>query len=244
MSRIAAVLFTVIFITACQSLPSGNSGEKAEVLKEKMKEAAAVDNFKNTAAVSFLFADRDRIFWDRQSGFYRVEWSSWGDDYRVERDRRSGAARIFENGEKVTDHEERKELYKEAEKKFVNDTYWLIPQVHFDSPGAQSYYIDDKTLRITFSSGGVTPGDSYVFHLNDENLIKTMEMWVDIIPFSGVDAGFSEYKKTETGVPVAREHSLLLFVSVDLTDMKMYAEYPLEGEADVFKELRARRNQP
>ena len=64
-----------------------------------------------------------------------------------------------------------------------------------------------KALLVTHTSGGVTPGDSYLWLLDEAYRPTAFKMWVSIIPIGGVKATWEEYKTIE-GVPFATLHQM------------------------------------
>ncbi len=234
------ILLTTIAVLHCSSLPVGQPGEAAEQLAQKMLKAANQDKWQATVAVSFTFRGDDKVFWDKKRKLVEVADKKG----TVQFSEVSGKSICFEGERRVMDECEK--LTASAVKKFYNHTYWINPAFHITSPGAERALVEDnsltgaeaKKLLVTFKSGGSTPGDSYLFTLDDEGKIADMRMWVSLkmIP-NGGKAVFSDYKTTETGVNVAMHHKLMSLVSVDLSDVNMYAGYPEAGKADRFQPL-------
>ncbi len=63
---------------------------------------------------------------------------------------------------------------KEAWSMFVNDQYWLLAATKLQDPGVVRT-ADGKDLRLFFQGVGLTPGDSYLLHANDEGDILGWE---------------------------------------------------------------------
>ncbi|MCB1303928.1 MAG: hypothetical protein KDK37_06610 [Leptospiraceae bacterium] len=200
-----AALGLVTLVLSCQSIPDGKTGESAESLADQMLAAASLEKWNNLQCVTFRFKGANRYVWDKKRGF--VEYVH--EDRRVLFSKNTFQAVAFDKGESITG-EELKEALGKANASFINDSFWLQPAYHIRSPGTKLYYIDDHTLRVTFSSGGVTPGDTYVFHLDDKYRISTMEMWVSILPIPGVDADFSDYVDHPPGIEIAAQRSILV----------------------------------
>ncbi len=231
----------LLFMYSCAQVPRGNPGTAAEELTQQMLKAAAYEKWqKETAAVSFSFRGKHDIFWDKSRNLVEVKWSGWFDDYFVQFNKKTFASIVKVDGKVITDPKERKELTEKAYSHFINDTFWLNPAFHILSPGTKRSVVENKKLLVTYSSGGVTPGDSYLYEVDEGYRIKNMKMWVSIIPFKGVTASFSDYKTTETGLPIAVSHSLMIF-SIDLKDLKTYAAYPQNEDrfAQLLKQTQA-----
>ena len=221
---------------ACRSIPPGTAGEDADALAEKMLAAIGYDAWQNkTAAVRWTFRGDHKHFWDRKRGYVQVEW----DDHRVLFNKNTMQGLVYVDGKRVTDAGHAAADIAQANAYFVNDAFWLNPLFHIRSPGVKLSVTKPGSLRVDFTSGGVTPGDTYVFHTNAEGLVTEMQLWVDIVPaiFAGSGATFENYAESETGVKSARKYEYLVTITID--DLKMYAKYPPKGEDDVFAALEA-----
>ncbi|MCB1199029.1 MAG: hypothetical protein KDK41_00180 [Leptospiraceae bacterium] len=214
----------------CASVPSGAAGPQAEELTDKMLEAAGMQQWKQTAAVSFTFSNGDQIFWDKNRDLVEVI----SDEIKVQL-RKSDFKAIALSGEEILQGEKRKEAIDDAWAKFINHTFWLSPMFHARSPGAVREYQDGQ-LIVKFSSGGVTPGDTYLFMPKSDFKIDKMQMWVDVIPIKGAVAEFLNYTVTETGVPIALTREMSL-VNINIENLKMFAKYPVSAETDRFSAL-------
>ena len=124
---------------------------------------------------------------------------------------------------------------------FCNDSYWLIaPFKVFDQGVSRSIVNTEdnkKALLVSYASGGVTPGDSYLWFLNENNIPESYKMWVKIIPIGGLKATWENWTKSETGVMVAKDHKLGP-MNVDCSDIKMGLSLESIGlKSDYFKTI-------
>ncbi len=237
MRTAAAALFCGSLLIAgvsCKSVPQGAPGADADALAAKMLAAVNYDAWqKKTAAVAWSFRGDHFHFWDRERDLVEVRW----DDYTAQFNKNTLQGRVLEKGQLVTDTGEAAELLAKANAFFINDAFWLNPLFHIESPGVELALVAPNTLKATFTSGGVTPGDVYVFHVDEAGLVKEMQLWVSIVPLKGSAATFENYAVSETGVKTARLYDYL--VTIDIGDLKMYAIYPEKGGEDRFAELLA-----
>lgn len=232
-------LIGICFLLACASIPEGEEGQKAEELAQKMLEAAKVRLWnEDAAAVTFRFREKHEYFWDKKRDL--IEYKD--EDILVLFNRRTFAYKAF-SGDAYTDAltgAEASEAFETAYSNFTNDVFWLQPMYHISSPGTKWYYLEDGSLRVTFTSGGVTPGDTYVFVPGEDYRLKEMKMWVSILPFKGVGADFSDYKPTEAGIPVARNRDLGI-LSIPVDQIEIYSETPASSvpgtDQDRFQRL-------
>lgn len=229
--RRAPFLVLAFAVSFCSSLPKGEPGAAAESLAHRLLSASDYTKWQTTAAASFTFRGDDKIFWDKKRKLVEVAFKK----KVVQFSESTGKSLCLENDRRLTD--ECGELTAAAIKRFYNHTFWLNPAFHISSPGAVRALVEGDKLLVSFQSGGSTPGDSYLFTLDDEGKIAEMRMWVSILPLKGARATFSEYISTETGVRIALKHKVASLASVDLSDVKMYAVYPEAGKADRFQTL-------
>ncbi|MFZ5629258.1 MAG: hypothetical protein ACOY5B_09045 [Spirochaetota bacterium] len=229
--RLAVIVISGSFFSACSSLPKGTPGPRAEELAQKMLAGADFEKWQATAAVSFTFRGGDKIFWDRKRKLTEVVIKK----KLVQFSEVSGKSICFEEERRVTD--DCAEMTQTAIKRFYNHTFWLNPAFHISSPGAERALVGDQQLLVSFRSGGATPGDAYLFTLDEEGKIAEMRMWVSVLPIKGARAVFSNYVKSQTGVRVALNHDVASLASVNLSDLVMYAQYPEKGGADRFQGL-------
>lgn len=227
--RLVIPLFAALALH-CSSLPVGQPGAEAENLAERMLKAADYDKWQATAAVSFVFRDDEKIFWDKKRKLVEAEFKG----KLVQFSEITGKSLCFEGERRLMD--ECPELTEKAVKRFYNNTFWLNPVFHIKAPGTERALVEKEKLLVSFKSGGSTPGDSYLFTLDNEGKVAEMAMWVSILRIKGTRAIFGDYRVTETGVRIAHHHKLYSLVSVDLSEVKMYAEYPQAGK-DRFQGL-------
>jgi hypothetical protein len=88
-------------------------------------------------------------------------------------------------------------------------------------PGTERKVVNTKMgkgLLVTYTSGGVTPGDSYLWILDQNNRPVKWKMWVSIIPLGGLEFTWEDWQKHE-GAWFAPTHVGPLGASVNLTDL-------------------------
>ena len=126
-----------------------------------------------------------RHLWDRQSGDYRLEWSTGPDSsfvalFNVDAFGETAseqvgaqAGSVYLNGESV-DSAATAQRMTEAHRRFVNDTYWLLAPLKVFDPGVNRSYVADSSdaehdvITITFGEVGLTPGDQYWMYVDTE----------------------------------------------------------------------------
>ena len=97
---------------------------------------------------------------------------------------------------------------------FNNDSFWLVAPYKVFDLGTERRIVNYKNkeaLLITYTSGGTTPGDSYLWILDEKFFPTSYKMWTSIIPIGGVSATWSDWKKTDSGTLLPTKHILSLF---------------------------------
>lgn len=107
---------------------------------------------------------------------------------------------------------------------FNNDSFWLCAPYKLFDPGKERSLVTLKDgregLMITYTSGGSTPGDSYVWILDDYQMPVAIKMWVSILPIGGMEFTWENYQTLSTGAMVAQDHFLFGNVNIDIGELR------------------------
>lgn len=203
-SALILVVLTVA-IVANEPLPSGVPGPEAEVLAQKMLAAVDKEAWDTTTFVTWNFAGIHDYLWDKDRHAVQVRWS----DKEVLLHTKSVTGLAFETGKPVSG-ERAKKLVDKAWAFFCNDSFWLNAVVKAYDPGTTRSLVrtDDggTALLVSYSSGGVTPGDSYLWFLDADGTPRKWKMWVSVIPIGGVSVTWEDWVTLPTGAKVATAH--------------------------------------
>jgi hypothetical protein len=74
---------------------------------------------------------------------------------------------------------------------------------------------------VTYKSGGSTPGDSYLWQLDEFGNPTSYKMWVKIIPIGGLEASWDEWKITQTSAKLPSNHTLLS-MNLEISNLEGY----------------------
>lgn len=220
-----------------EPLPEGKEGPEAEVLAEKIMAATNQAAWDTTHYISWNFADRHQLLWDRKRKLVQIEWA----DNRVILNTQNHLEGIaWENGIQLSDEEAKKKL-NTAWAYFCNDSFWLnAPGKVFD-PGTSRKIVEQEdgsqALMVSYSSGGTTPGDSYLWMLDDQGLPVKWKMWVSILPIGGLEASWDQWQELSTGGKVATVHDIGGYQST-ITNLKAGNDWAqVVGSEDPFVPL-------
>ena len=172
-----------------KTLPDSITGPEADGLARDVQEALNITGYEALGEIEFSFRDHHYL-WNKTEERVLVSWEDYQVDLILPEIENS---KVIQGGKDSN----RSDLIEKAKAYFYNDSYWLVAPFKFFDPGVVRSLVQtdngSKALLITHTSGGVTPGDSYLWYF-DENLIPThFELWVSIIPIKGASATWSSW---------------------------------------------------
>jgi hypothetical protein len=218
--------------------PEGVQGQQADRLAERMLAATNAAAWQSTGAVGWTFrGDREHL-WDRQRSLARVRWGR----FEVLLDLTTLKSVARKGGRKV----EGAELDKAARKAFgywTNDSFWLNPVSKVFDEGTSRSLVEldggGQGLLVEYTSGGLTPGDAYLWIVDEDGLPTEWRMWVSALPVGGARASWEDWIVLATGARVATRHDLALG-KVVLSDVAGASDLAGLGfREDPFAELMA-----
>lgn len=218
---IAILVITLSLIGGCfilsEAEPQGTPSVDADKLAEQMMRSVDKAGWDTTRYVQFTFMGRNSYFWDKERNL--VETSSGKNKILLVPYNASG--KVFNNSDEVTGDKAQKILTK-AQRNFFNDSFWLNAVVKaFDDGTVRSIVtLKDgrKGLKVQYMEGGVTPGDSYVWILDDDYKPIAWKMWVQILPIGGLELKWENWITFPTGAKVATLRNG--FIDIKLTDVQ------------------------
>lgn len=205
-----------------EPLPEGVQGPKADTLAKKMLSALNENAYLNTRYLEWTFrGGANQFVWDKELGRVTVGW----DENRVELNLSNPQkSKVFKNGNSISGDDSTKAI-KQATEYFNNDSFWLVaPYKVFDKGTERSIVtLEDgsEALLITYTSGGDTPGDSYLWFLNDNGFPNSFKMWVSKIPIGGLEASWDDWIVSESGAFLPKSHEFGP-MTLNMGDVKGY----------------------
>jgi hypothetical protein len=185
--------------------PEGIPGPDADALARSMEVAVGQEAWDRTGAVRWSFFERHHYVWDRQRGMVELKWG----ESRALFHTADQTGRVWSEG-KEQSPEDAKEALRTAYAYWINDSFWLNPVVKFFDPGVERALVklDDgrDALLVSYTSGGVTPGDAYLWIPGEDGLPAAWRMWVQVVPVGGIEVTWEGWKELSTGAKVSTEH--------------------------------------
>jgi hypothetical protein len=197
-----------VFFFARHPMPEGGaSGPEADALAHQIEDSVNIAAWNQTGAVRFTFeggGQKHRIGWDRRRNTAQVHWKN----HVAHLDIGKHTGRAWTNGVEDSDPK----TVESAFALFYNDTFWLNPLAKLFDPGVTrtKVTVDGKdALLVSYASGGVTPGDKYLWLLDDQHHPRAWRTWVSVLPVKGAEFAWEGWQKLPTGAEVSTQHRLL-----------------------------------
>ncbi|WKD86300.1 hypothetical protein KCTC32516_01670 [Polaribacter huanghezhanensis] len=211
------IVGAIFYVANNESLPTGIKSEKAEALATKMMKALNYEAYKNTEVLEWRFRGKHFYKWYKSENIVEV---SWDKNKVILHTKQPEKSVVF-----VSDiNTENQQLIQQATNYFNNDSFWLVAPFKVFDTGVERSIVkhnEKDALLITYTSGGSTPGDSYLWILNEEGFPTSFKMWTSSIPIGGIEASWSDWKTTAAGFQLPIKHKMSLFgVELKMGDVK------------------------
>jgi hypothetical protein len=159
---------------------AGSDARAIAVADEVMEAMGGRAAWDATRFLSWNFFGMRTHVWDRFTGDLRYQVG----DTLVLANIHSKEGRAFQDGEEVTDADERAKLLDQTYKAWVNDSYWLLMPYKLKDSGVTLRYQGEGTmadgraadvLQLTFEGVGVTPENKYDVYVSKDR--RLVEQW-------------------------------------------------------------------
>ena len=207
-----------LFAIYNEDLPEGGQPQAADALANKMLQAVNHEAYKNTEVIEWSFVGQHHYKWFKQQNRVDVKWDNILVHLNLQH---PDSSIVLKNDIQVTD-ESRSTLIQNAVDFFNNDSFWLVaPHKVFD-PGTGRKIVQlengEQGLLVSYTSGGSTPGDSYLWMLDENGLPIAFKIWASVIPLGGLEATWENWTKAETGALFPASHKML-FLTIAMDDV-------------------------
>ena len=213
------LFFGFMYLKYNEDLPTGQQGTEADQLATSMLNALNEEAYLNTDYLEWTFKGRHHYKWYKTDNTCEVSW----DDMTVILDfENSTNSKVFA-AQQEYNGSEKQDYINKAENYFNNDSFWLVAPYKVFDKGTERRLVTTKegkkALLVTYTKGGTTPGDSYLWHLDDTGMPKSFQMWVDILPIDGLEASWNQWTTTESGALLPTTHKFFVF-NLDMGKVK------------------------
>lgn len=197
--------------------PEGNTGPEADAMAKKMLMALNSPAYDTLDVLKWDFKGMHDYIWDKKNERVQVSW----EETRVDLDLKTLTGNVFLSGNPKNNNGE----VKKALEYFYNDSFWLVAPYKVFDEGVVRSVVDTeegKALMVTYTSGGATPGDSYLWYLDDKNFPSKYQMWVSIIPVGGLEFTWEDWKQFDGAVWLPQNHKG--FISIEMNDVEVISK--------------------
>ncbi len=201
-----------------EPLPEGESGIKADSLADEMLKSINIKGYDDLELIEWELPRGHRFKWFKNEKMVEVEWET----YHVNLDTRTLLGNATSDGKELTGQELSNAL-NTAWQYFANDSFWLVAPFKVFDEGVRRTFVSTKEgngLLVTYTSGGVTPGDSYLWILDENNRPIKWKMWVKIIPIGGMEVSWTNWNQIN-GVWFSSEHQFSIPYSFEINNIKV-----------------------
>lgn len=162
-------------------VPTGVRGNEAEQLADEVLNTLNKKGYDSLSYIAFTFAGIHDYQWNRKENTVQVQW---------------GEQDVFVNLNNEMQSYSLLEL--KAYEYFINDSFWLVAPFKMRDAGVVRSTVDleeERGLLLTYTTGGVTPGDSYLWIIDSRGFPTSWKLWTSNIPVGGVELSWAGWKK-------------------------------------------------
>lgn len=216
------ILLLVLYLRLAvhEPYPEIIEGKSAEAKATQMLKAVNKEAWDTLNYISWSFRGEHHYIWDRINNDAIVKWG----DTEVHLDPDEVTGSVIKNGQTLDKAEGTKDL-QTAWSYWCNDMFWLSAPFKLRDPGVELKIAKDadgkEGLLVQYASGGVTPGDSYLWYTDETGMPTGYKMWVKIIPVGGVYTSWEDWQELEGGSKIATNHQgNISALSIPITNVK------------------------
>jgi len=187
--------------------PVGVGGAEADQLAHTIMNGLGKTAFDEIPYLQWeFFRGGHKYLWDKENNKAIIEWG----DNKVIMDLDAQSASCYKKGVLQKDKAHEK-LKQKAWSYWCNDSFWMIAPYKLLDPGTSREIVslDDggTGLMLTYESGGVTPGDSYLWILDSAKRPTGWKMWTSILPVQGLYTSWDGWQNF-MGATLATKHEM------------------------------------
>lgn len=204
---VLAIIFVTIILVRVflhEPKPQVSGTDSAEELADKILDNLNVKAWDSLNYLSWSFPGGHSYVWDKQKNLAKISWKN--KDVHLDLNSIDGVVLV---DDKEVLGKQKDKLIKKAWTFWCNDSFWLFAPYKIKDSGTTLAKATDKKgkegLLVSYSSGGVTPGDSYLWFIDESGRPYAVKMWVKVLPFGGLYSKWTSYESTYNGAWLAKE---------------------------------------
>jgi hypothetical protein len=200
-----AVIVIAGYFIMDEPVPDGTKGNEAELLADEMLNALNKNGYDSLKLIEFSYEGIHHYQWNKLDNTVNVKWDEQDIFLNLNNDVHSYSL-----------------LELKAYEYFINDSFWLVAPFKVRDAGVIRSTVDVSNARgllVTYTSGGVTPGDSYLWIIDSRGFPSAWKLWTSNIPLGGVKFGWEGWEK-QNGVWFSTVHNGN-FKNISITNLKV-----------------------
>lgn len=214
--------------------PPALAGTDGDALAREMLAAINEPAWDSLKYLKWEFMRGHRYLWDKQDNHAVISW----DAHRVVMDLDEVTGVVYTDGTLVAGADA-DALIQDAWSYWCNDSFWMFAPFKVFDPGTSRAEVaveSGRGLLVSYESGGVTPGDAYLWILGADMIPTGYKMWT-FIPIQGIHMTWDGWKTLKGGAKVSQSHSskMLSFEMKDVAEGSSPSE--LGYDPSVFEVL-------
>ena len=178
---IFVTLGVLVYLFIDKPIPNGTFGLEAEQLADEMLLVLNKPGFDSLEYIAFTYRGEHSYEWDRKANAVNVSWED--QEIYLDLNRSMDSFNLLEL---------------KAYKYFINDSFWLVAPFKVRDEGVIRSTVeveDGRGLLVTYSSGGLTPGDSYLWIVDNRGFPRAWRLWTSNIPIGGMELTWENWQK-------------------------------------------------
>ncbi|MAJ50949.1 MAG: hypothetical protein CMB82_04960 [Flammeovirgaceae bacterium] len=209
---------SILIFVFDEKLPDPEGTQKGLWLAEKMSKAMNKSAYDSLSFISWQYGSH-HYDWNKKEDSVKVIWAN----FEVNVSTRTLEGIAYRGGVILSDDQNKKSVEK-AIRYFNNDSFWLVAPYKIYDPGVILYSVSlplGHGLMVTHTQGGSTPGDSYLWLLDDNYFPRAWKMWVNILPVGGVKSEWMGWQKKK-GAWFPGSFETLFFYKKEVKNLVVY----------------------
>lgn len=235
MKSFVTYIAIVLFLSGCYSIKKEiREGKNGDAVANKIMKATGQKNWANAQIIEWEFQKKKHV-WDRERKYHYVKHKDT--EIWMSLETLEGVVRV--DGEVIEGKKKEKAL-KQGYKYWANDSFWLNPFAKFFDEGTTRSIISlkngQKALAVYYGSGGLTPGDTFVWLYDEKYMPTHWKLWVKIIPIKGYKMTWENWVEAGDGIKFSQLHESKFF-TMNITNIQVATNLSDVFEKDPFEIL-------